>query len=574
MNNQSISQLTAGGIANDTSAMTPPPGWGASPVSEVGSRIAQALQENSVTESSANVPTETPGAPLAAVGEVESVTSTEDIKQAITNILEKPEEEIPVGSTEPGKSMYANDLALDHGLDEEPTSIYDLVDTIENETVGTAEEKEVVESILASAKSLENKDLTPEEKAIKGNAERSVQKMMTELKNPEAKSSKKIKPNKREQPITLTSVQTDKEKLNPLNIEKSKKVAHFRSFRADAGIADRSKPVQVKGIVSRSLATVLNTFFKGVKENKCAVDDHITFAGTYLYKTKATGIWEEGGATSDQGSVVIATDPDGHAMVPVQVIRDKDVVNGRHARLPIWPGCYVILGGYRYGANILLIYKVTKVLPQIDTQQHYPMMDLALVAYETADEFTVLDGSGFAWTKEHPAVAAARARMYEYHAVTPAYVCDYKEFSLDSTTITDLNDALEDPDFLSRITEVPTLTDAYANAAVRLGSRIPELTRSECAQLVVYPVAYPDSIVVWVLGLVYDRDTKTSSGKRYLYQKVVIKESSEDQFFYPDRDVTETVDYDTMCKTLNAHGGSMINAFRRVTEYVDADLNI
>ena len=95
-----------------------------------------------------------------------------------------------------------------------------------------------------------------------------------------------------------------------------------------------------------------------------------------------------------------------------------------------------------------------------------------------------------------------------------------------------------------------------------------ELDKYECVQLIVYPVYQQETVDVWIIGLIYNRETHSSVGRRIAYKKVVIREDDTCQFYYPDRTEKESVPFDTLAKALKRNNGSIINAFRRLTPVV------
>ena len=86
--------------------------------------------------------------------------------------------------------------------------------------------------------------------------------------------------------------------------------------------------------------------------------------------------------------------------------------------------------------------------------------------------------------------------------------------------------------------------------------------------MIVYPVYQQETVDVWILGLIYNRDTHSSAGRRIAYKRVVLHEDDSCQFYYPDRTEKESVPFDTLAKALKRNNGSIINAFRRLTPVV------
>lgn len=337
------------------------------------------------------------------------------------------------------------------------------------------------------------------------------------------------------------------------------------STRADEGIADRAKPITVVSISNRTLATVLNRFF-----GKKQVDDHIEYQGITRYGNRGYAIFDEGGATiNDEGSVAIVTDPDGHAIAPDSVIKHDTHLNGRHAVVPCWSGCWVILGGYRQDENVVCIYKVLD--SRVRPAQKDPVFVLRLCAYAiNGEDFeSVEESPEHPFSALHPAIRAANQQMFCTNSVAPGYVADYEEYTLFDTAKTDLNAALTDQEFVQRLKNFSSVTEAYAEADKLLGDAVTNLTRSQVPLLTVYLVQYSDCIVAWIIGTVYDKETKSSTqtGGRLLYGKVLLDQNSK--FYYPDRDASEFVPLERLSEVLKQHRGNLPLVFKRLTPHKD-----
>ena len=358
--------------------------------------------------------------------------------------------------------------------------------------------------------------------------------------------------------------------VSPKLIEKNNKGKSVHHTRVDAGFGNRPSPLIVKSVFSRTLLSLLNAYFNGSigKEGEVHhyVDEELKFFGVYN-RTKEPCVWEEGGADDNKGSVLLITDPEGNPLTPSFSLTNTNVVNGKHALVPVWAGCYMVMGGQRKGQEILTVYKITSVESSIDAHLSSPSFTLDLICYSNGGEFTSNVESTF-WTVETPAWKAAMKRMYEKNAFVPAYVNDYKEFILDVATLNDLNDALSEQNFVNTIEVLPDLKTAYTVVGEQLGKQMLELDKYECAQLIVYPVYQQETVDVWIIGLIYNRETHSSVGRRIAYKKVVIREDDSCQFYYPDRTEKESVPFDTLAKALKRNNGSIINAFRRLTPVV------
>lgn len=326
---------------------------------------------------------------------------------------------------------------------------------------------------------------------------------------------------------------------------------HIIHKRATADELSRS--VVVRGIYNRTLRALLADF-----NRTYGLDESLLVTGTIIKKTKSCGIWDEGGATVEDGSVLIATDNFGRKIAPVSVMQDTDNVNGKHALVPINVGYYLLMGGHRHGIHILSIYRVVTVTP-ITPEQQNPKFDCELVAYVQGDKWNQYKEDDTTFSLEHPAVIAAMNRMYEMHALTPGYVNDYREHYLD---LGDFNRALQDTEFQQKAVTL-SLDEAYTQVREILGRHVPEMlgTTKHCLETI-YLVDYNSYVVVFVLGLIYDYEAKSSEGGRLVYSRTILHDG--DKFWYPDTPET-VLTYDQIKTSLVAAKGSLITTLRHMT---------
>ena len=487
MSELDLTRLNVGGINNDSSEMTPPPGWGEEPKEEP---------------------------------KVEPIVEPVEVEEKIeTPVLDENKEE------------------------EEVTEVTSNESEIETDNNNTR--NNILNSLSAQMQPKETEDKETDARPdfshdLSETAEEDV-----------------------EEEIPSTTV-------SPKLIEKSNKGKFVHHTRVDAGFGNRPSPLIVKSVFSRTLLSLLNAYFNGSigKDGEVHhyVDEELKFFGVYNRK-KEPCVWEEGGADDNKGSVLLITDPEGNPLTPSFSLTNTNVVNGKHALVPVWAGCYMVMGGQRKGNEILTVYKISSVENSTDAHLSSPSFTLDLICYSNGGEFTSNVESTF-WTVETPAWKAAMKRMYEKNACVPAYVNDYKELILDVATLNDLNDALSEQNFVNTIEVLPDLKTAYTVVGEQLGKQMLELDKYECAQLIVYPVYQQETVDVWIIGLIYNRETHSSVGRRIAYKKVVIREDDSCQFYYPDRTEKESVPFDTLAKALKRNNGSIINAFRRLTPVV------
>ena len=424
----------------------------------------------------------------------------------------------------------------------------------------SAEERKALDAVLVEAKDTYAFDTDPLNAEARKEVAKKVLQIIHSAQSEEEPAPKAAPVKPRVKPTSKIS--SASATLDSVFVSTSNSKRHH-STRADEGIADRAKPITVVGISNRTLATVLNRFF-----GKKQVDDHIEYQGITRYGNRGYAIFDEGGATiNDEGSVAIVTDPDGHAIAPDSVIKHDTHLNGRHAVVPCWSGCWVVLGGYRQDENVVCIYKVLD--SRVRPAQKDPVFVLRLCAYAiNGEEFeSVEEAPEHPFSAVHPAIRAAKQQMFCTNSVAPGYVADYEEYTLFDTAKTDLNAALTDQEFVKRLKNFSSVTEAYAEANKLLGDAVANLTRSQVPLLTVYLVQYSDCIVAWIIGTVYDKETKSSTqpGGRLLYGKVLLDQNSK--FYYPDRDASEFVPLERLSEVLKQHRGNLPSVFKRLTPY-------
>lgn len=330
--------------------------------------------------------------------------------------------------------------------------------------------------------------------------------------------------------------------------------------RVDAKHLPNKGVQQEKDIFNRTLVFVLKEFFKTT-----AVDEEIRIQGTFVKNSKTEGIWDEGGATSTNGHVVTATDPEGKPLIPVFVYQSKGVVNGRHALVQVWPKCYIIFGGHRYGKAILGVYRIEDIAPVTNENQKYPKFLCQLVAVMTERTWKPVDPSETKWTREHPAVKAAYDRIFEINASTPAYVANYREQHFDPE---DFGSCIKDTEFLECLESFDSLGDMYDYIGSELGYHIGTGLAKNQQPLAITSLNYfkeQNIVAVFVFGVLYDSNTRSSQDNRIAYARVLLKPG--DSFYYIDKDESASISFEDLSNVLTRNGGAMATSFRRMTEY-------
>jgi hypothetical protein len=311
--------------------------------------------------------------------------------------------------------------------------------------------------------------------------------------------------------------------------------------------------------MNRTLSFFLTNFFK--RKN---VSDRLKVSGLLIKNNKSEGVWEEGGATETNGKVLLATNPAGAKLEPVVVpARDE---NGCHALISVWKDCFLIMGGHLRGTSIIAVYHVDNTIHS-GPESKYPRFDSSIVATLINGEWKMIQTQyQNIWNPDHPAIVAASKRIFDINAVDPVYITDYRQTRLD---VEDFKDCLNDKDFSLRMRTFKSLSETYAYCDCLLGEKVLGTLSNENVVANILLTYYPEAktVAMFILGGVYNLDTKSSRGGRCLYTRTLIHPG--DSFYYLDQDESESISYDTLVKYLekNRNHNSVLTV-RRMTRYL------
>lgn len=316
------------------------------------------------------------------------------------------------------------------------------------------------------------------------------------------------------------------------------------------------KDVTVRRRISnRAVSKVINEY-----RHNHAMPTEVEVRGVTLRGKGAYGLWEEGGSDAEMGSVLLATGKNGEKLPPVVVSFTPNMYNGKHALLSVDVGCYLFLGGQRRRDMVLGIYRIDDIsIP--NTTSDAPFYNCSLVAYYAEGRFVKVQDNPF--HENADAVLAAKNRMLEEDADTPAYVCDYVEHFFSST---DYKDWSADKEALASYTEETSVTAVYDKANRILGDAAARINNRERAILIiVFNLQDDGEVYAYFLGGVYNLDTGTSKGNRMLYCRVRI--TADTNFYYPDKEnIPENyLSADVIKSVITKSTSSRAIVFRRMT---------
>lgn len=344
------------------------------------------------------------------------------------------------------------------------------------------------------------------------------------------------------------------ELANKATGESNSPLGNMIARRVRCKITDnQGNAVDCRDIYNRSL-----TYFLADYRRTHQIPTTLRIHGDLITSTNSAGIWDEGGATQVTGSVLLITDPTGKPLAPVSVFYTKQVVNGRHALMPAWTGCYIVMGGHYRGDIVLAIYRVESTVYKDDNTK-FPRYKSNLVAYQVGSNWTEVE-HGTWWTNEHPAITAAIDRIFEVGATTPAYANAYRQYKFNAE---DYNACITDPELTKLLTSYATLNDGYEATANILGEAMYHHSSKSKALLTValnYD-ANTDTVSVWFVGVMFDSENNTSAGQRLQYGYTTLK--AGDVFWYPDN-TDEFIPFEDVKSALQHAGGVMLTTFRRV----------
>lgn len=344
---------------------------------------------------------------------------------------------------------------------------------------------------------------------------------------------------------------TDTESTVSDNSNLTDTVSNFGSFE--------SKPLFKHGRIDKS-----NTKYKGIQQEslrsfcndallKGDIPEQIVLQCGIIRKNYKLGIWEEGGATNNRGSVLLVTDQYGKPKEAVTAYNNPNVFNGKHAFIPVNMYDHVILGVSDINTKLVGIYHVSQVVnitkeggsivcDRVATvkarDDEYDDISLAnsLTDYEQEWLCNKGDGTNDACVVLDDVVNIANDTLYDTRVCHPLYIKDYyTEFRLNDK---DYWNVLQDTEYLGKLVQYPDVESAYAALDEMFAELFDTTDLSGKDPLAIITLNLTKSangterLIVYISGIVYDKATSSSAGSRIYYGAVVLK--PECKFYYPD----------------------------------------
>ena len=350
---------------------------------------------------------------------------------------------------------------------------------------------------------------------------------------------------------TTDTVVADTESTVSDNSNSTDTMCNFGSFE--------SKPLFKHGRIDKS-----NTKYKGIQQEslrsfcneallKGDIPEQVVLQCGIIRKNYKLGIWEEGGAANNRGSVLLVTDQYGKPKEAVTAYNNPNVFNGKHAFIPLNMYDHVILGVSDINTKLIGIYHVSQVVnitkeggsivcDRVATikprDEEYDDISLAnsLTDYEQEWLCTKDDGTDDAGTVLDNVLNIASDTLYNTHVCHPLYIKDYyTEFRLNDK---DYWNVLQDTEYLSKLVQYRDIESAYAALDEMFNELFDTTDLSGKDPLAIITLNLTKSangterLIVYISGIVYDKATSSSAGSRIYYGAVVLK--PECKFYYPD----------------------------------------
>lgn len=351
--------------------------------------------------------------------------------------------------------------------------------------------------------------------------------------------------------VTTDTVVEGTESVVSDNSNSTDTVCNFGSFE--------TKPLFKHGRIDKS-----NTKYKGIQQEslrsfcneallKGDIPDQIVLQCGIIRKNYKLGIWEEGGAANNRGSVLLVTDQYGKPKEAVTAYNNPNVFNGKHAFIPLNMYDHVILGVSDINTKLIGIYHVSQVVnitkeggsivcDRVATvkprDDEYDDISLAssLTDYEQEWLCTKGDGTDDADTVLDNVLNIASSTLYDTHVCHPLYIKDYyTEFRLNDK---DYWNVLQDTEYLGKLVQYQDVGSAYAALDETFAELFDTTDLSGKDPLAIITLNLTKSangterLIVYISGIVYDKATSSSKGSRIYYGAVVLK--PECKFYYPD----------------------------------------
>lgn len=332
--------------------------------------------------------------------------------------------------------------------------------------------------------------------------------------------------------VTSPKVNTESEIIDILDLVEEKLTENTQPQANDLSI--RVGRVDSQELPYRIQRPRNKAIYKAVSEwrKNGSLPTTLVVRGTIITNNRMPGLWDEGGADNNEGSVLLAADPEGNRITPVVVNSGLKTVNGKHALIQVWEGCFIVVGWHRGGKEIIGVYLVDEVILAVPGQEDpSPRFSCTLQGYVSKHKWIK---SSTASAKidlglGHPMVVAAESQLFRQHSVVPGYTGDYIEHYF---PVEDYNEWEKDP--VVSFTEETSIRKVYATAEKLFAPFTAGPSSQKALLMIVFMLANNDEVHAYILAGIYDSTVRSTRGNRLMYRRLVLNENSV--FYYPDRD--------------------------------------
>ena len=366
--------------------------------------------------------------------------------------------------------------------------------------------------------------------------------------------------------LEIENLETENSIIEILNLVEEKLTDATKTQANDSSIRvgrvdSQELPYRIQKLRNKTIYKVITEWRKnGI------VPSTLLVRGTIITNNRMPGIWDEGGANGNEGSVLIAADPEGNRITPVVVNCGIKTVNGKHALVQIWEGCFIIVGWHRGGKEIISVYLVDEIIPADPSQDDpSPKFSCTLQGYVSKHKWVKSSAATakISLSLGHPMIVAAEDQLFRQHSVVPGYAGDYIEHYF---PVEDYNEWEKDPVVLEKFTEETSIRKVYATAEKLFAPFTSGHSSQKALLMIVFTVTNNDEVHAYILAGIYDSTVRTTRGNRLMYCRLALKEDSV--FYYPDRDDVpkNRLNINSIKETLLAQPvHTLAMAFRRVS---------
>lgn len=301
------------------------------------------------------------------------------------------------------------------------------------------------------------------------------------------------------------------------------------------------------------------------------VPERLTIKGVIITNTGEPGLWDEGGFDDPEGLVIVAADSKGNRLVPVVTNCGLQVVNGRHALVPIKKGYIIVIGWLRGDRERQVVYTVTNATATATESSFDCRLEGVLDDGSWRQISAVPSEANFnLHGRSAPVLRAVRQQLHRKHSVVPGYTCDYIEHHF---PLEDYNGWQSDPAVseLFREVEKPMKVLSIANKA--FAPLTVQASAERALLMLVITLSPENQVQIYALGGMYDPESRSTKGRRLFYVRATM--GKKDVFRYPDREETvreNFLDTETIkAVLLKQPGHTLATAFRRISNNADYD---